>query len=536
MHQVPTPAPLPTAAEPLAPAPGPPGFWGVLRRPFVLDLRALALLRMATAAVVLLDLAIRSTDLEAHYANLGVLPVPALMDHGWSAYQFSLHAASGLWQAQAGLFLLAAGLAGALLLGYHTRLATVASWVLLVSVQNRNPLIGQGGDDLLRMLLFWGIFLPWGRVWSWDARDRPAPARFDYFSAATVAYVVQIALLYWCTALLKNGPEWTQTGTALYYAFSLDQLLLPGGRLLYPHPDLLRGLTFATYYMELLLPFALFLPVGVARWRLLVVGVLVGFHLGIGLTLYVGLFFLINMASLLGLLPPGALNWLTGRAAPHAARAASWRTRLPAWQLPWRLRLERTREPSAGCRRLVRAGRETFVAVVLAYVCWWNLDDVAVLRPAGSLMAAPVRWFGLLFRVDQHWGMFAPVVFKDDGWYILDGTAADGRHLDLNRAGAPVRIVKRVALVSLFKNDRWRKYSENYLFVSNAWMRPYYCHYLLRIWHENPAHAPLTHLSIVYMKEVSLPDYRVAKPVREVLCECEPELLPTQDESKALGE
>ena len=26
------------------------GFWGVLRRPFVLDLRALALLRMATAA------------------------------------------------------------------------------------------------------------------------------------------------------------------------------------------------------------------------------------------------------------------------------------------------------------------------------------------------------------------------------------------------------------------------------------------------------------------------------------------------------
>jgi hypothetical protein len=279
-------------------------LWAVVRRPFVLDLRALALTRMGTAAVVLLDLSIRSTDLEAHYANLGVLPITALMEHTWTPYQFSLHAASGLWQVQAVLFGLAAVLAGALLLGYHTRLATLASWVLLVSVQNRNTLIGQGGDDLLRMLLFWGIFLPWGRVWSWDARERPAPDRLDYASAATVAYVVQLALLYWCTALLKTGVEWTQAGTALYYALSLDQLLLPGGRLLYPHPDLLRTLTFGTWYTELLLPFALFIPFGVRWWRLFVIGVLLLFHLGISLTLYVGLFFIINLVSLLGLLPP----------------------------------------------------------------------------------------------------------------------------------------------------------------------------------------------------------------------------------------
>ncbi|GAA4034696.1 HTTM domain-containing protein [Hymenobacter glaciei] len=498
------------------------GFWGVLRRSFVLDLRALALLRVATAAVILLDLAIRSTDLEAHYANVGVLPVSALMDHAWTPYQFSLHAASGLWQAQAVLFAVAAAAAVAMLLGYHTRLATVASWLLLVSLQNRNPLIGQGGDDLLRMLLFWGMFLPWGRVWSWDARSRPAPAQLGYFSAATVAYVVQLALLYWCTALLKNGPEWTKTGTALYYAFSLDQVLLPGGRLLYPYPALLRFLTFAAYYTELLLPFALFIPVGVKWWRLLVVGVLFGFHLSISFTLYVGLFFIINMASVLGLLPPMALDWLTARAAPHAARTRRWCPSLPTWPLPWRLRLERTRPSTADGRRLARTVSNTFVGLVLAYVCWWNLDDVAVLRPAGHLMAAPVRWFGYLFRVDQHWGMFAPAVFKDDGWYILEGTTNTGRVLDLNRSGAPMRYAKPASVVALFKNDRWRKYSENILFVNNAWMRPYYCNYLLRIWHENPAHAPLRHLSVVYMKEVSLPNYQVSRPTREVLCDCEP--------------
>jgi hypothetical protein len=495
-------------------------LWAVVRRPFVLDLRALALLRMGTAAVVLLDLSIRSTDLEAHYANMGVLPIAALFDHVWTPYQFSLHAASGLWQVQALLFGLAAGLAVALLLGYHTRLATVGSWLLLLSVQNRNPLIGQGGDDLLRMLLFWAIFLPWGRVWSWDARSRPVPERLDYASAATVAYVVQLSLLYWCTALLKYGPEWTHDGTALYYALSLDQLLLPGGRLLYQHPDLMRALTLGTWYTELLLPFALFIPFGVRWWRLLVIGVLFGFHLGISLTLYVGLFFIINMVSVLGLLPPVALDWLAPRLGPHVARAQRWRTALPLWQWPWRLRIERTRPASPGWVTLGQQVREGVVIGLLFYVCWWSFDDVA--GTPGRWMSEPTRWVGYLFRLDQHWGMFAPTVFKDDGWYVFEGTTTTGKVIDLNRGGPPVTYAKPAAVVSLFKNDRWRKYSENYLFVNNAWMRPYYCNYLLRIWQQNPAHPPLRHLAIVYMKEVSQPNYRVPPATREQLCDCAP--------------
>lgn len=495
-------------------------IWAVVQQPFVLDLRAMALLRMGTAAVVLLDLGIRSTDLEAHYANMGVLPLAAMFDYTWTPYQLSLHTMSGLWQVQAVLFLLAAGAAVALLLGHHTRWATVASWVLLVSVQNRNTLISQGGDDLLRMLLFWGIFLPWGRVWSRDARDQPPPDCLEYASAATMAYMVQLALLYWCTALLKTGAEWTRDGTALYYALSLDQLLLPVGRLLYPHAALLRGLTFATWYTELLLPFALFIPVGVRWWRLLVIIVLFGFHLGISLTLYVGLFFAINMVSVLGLLPPLALDWLVPRLAPHTARVRRWYGRLPTWQAPWRLRLERTRPTSPHLMPVLRGVREGLVVSLLFYVCWWNLDDLA--GTSHRWMSEPTRWLGYLFRVDQHWGMFAPTVFKDDGWYVLEGTTRTGKVLDLNRDGAPVSYAKPAAIVSLFRNDRWRKYSENYLFVNHLWMRPYYCNYLLRIWGQNSAHPPLRHLAVVYMKEVTQPNYRPAPITREVLCECEP--------------
>jgi len=77
--------------------------------------------------------------------------------------------------------------------------------------------------------------------------------------------------------------------------------------------------------------------------------------------------------------------------------------------------------------------------------------------------------------------------------------------------------------VSLFKNDRWRKYSENYLFATNAYMRPYYCFYLLRRWNEDhPPQAQINELSVIYMKETSLPNYQTAPIQREVLCHCKP--------------
>ncbi|MCC2547184.1 HTTM domain-containing protein [Hymenobacter sp. BT175] len=495
-----------------------PGLFAVLRRPFVLDLRALALMRIALAAVILTDLAIRSTDLEAHYANMGVLPLPVLYEQCWNPYQITLHGISGLWQVQAILFLLAALGALALLLGWQTRAATLFCWLMLVSVQNRNPLIGQGGDDLLRMLLFWGLFLPWGRLYSLDSRNKERPVDYAYASAATLAYIVQLALVYWCTALLKSAPEWTRDGTAIYYALSLDQVLMPGGRLIYPYPGLLRFLTFATYYLELLLPFVLFIPFGVRWWRLLFVGVLYSFHLGISLTLFVGLFFLINMASVLALLPPLAMDRLEAWFRRQTSRFTHHTTRLTSWRSPVQIRIESTLTVSEGGRRLLRGVRTAVVSSILLYVCWWNVEALG--RPQWY-MSDHLRWLGYLFRVDQHWGMFAPAVFKDDGWYILDGTTTTGQHLDLNRGGRLRTSAKPASVVALFKNDRWRKYSENYLFVENNWMRPYYCNYLLRIWHENPAHPPLRRLDVVYMKEVSLPDYKTTPPRPELLCSCE---------------
>lgn len=491
-----------------------------LRKTFTLDLRALALLRIGLGALLLIDLYTRATDLEAHYANSGVLPLPALFEFTWNQYFFSFHTGSGLWQVQALYFVLAAIFAVCLILGYKTRIVTVLSWVFLLSLQNRNPMILQGGDDLVRMLLFWGIFLPWGRYYALDSRKKNLPENGPaYFSAATAAVVLQIFLVYFCTALLKHAPEWHTEGTAIYYALSLDQILLPGGKLIYPYYDLLKFLTFSVYYTEMLLPFLLLIPVYNSFFRMVVIVVLTGLHLGISVTLFVGLFYLINLVSLFALIPEKPMNWLEKKLIPRASlacnRAISYCRR---WVSPVSLRADFDINYYPKHHEIFRDIREIVVSFFLFYTIWWNLDNT----PQRFIhFPDNVRWLGYWLRVDQNWGMFSPAVFKDDGWYMLEGSTNSGQLIDLNREGKPVTLEKPEAVVSLFKNDRWRKYGENYLFVTNGWMRGYYCNYMMRIWNEKAKpQDQITHLDVVYMKEVSLDNYQTEPVKHEVLCSC----------------
>ena len=488
---------------------------------FTVDLRALAFMRIWVAGIILTDLAIRASDLEAHYSNLGVLPLHVLFQYAWDPHFLSLHTLSGLWQVQALLFLVAAVFAVLLLIGHHTRFVTIISWLLMVSLHNRNTLISQGGDDLLRMLLFWAIFMPWGRYYSVDAvrRKEPLSSNTNCVSTATAAYIIQICIMYICTALLKNAPEWRTEGTALYYALSLDQVLMPLGKVIYPYPVLLTYLTHFTFYTELFIPILLFIPVYTTFFRFLFVGILAGFHVGISLTLFVGLFYLINFASLAGLIPKVGMDWIDRKVVPAFSRIylrlkqfwANFRNPIPvslqlkvsypdSWRDHWFVPL-----------------REGVVLSLLVYVLWWNLD-VAVMQ--GRIMNNNSRILGSILRIDQYWGMFAPAVFKDDGWYVLDGITAQNKHLDLNQRGKTPDATKPASVMALFKNDRWRKYSENYLFTYNEFMRPYYCNYILRTWNEDHPNNPVTQLEVIYMKEVSLPDYKISPPQREVLCAC----------------
>ncbi len=142
------------------------------REVFSLELRALAIFRVALSLVLLYDLLDRSQSFIAHYTDQGVLPAErAAATFGRGIYASIFFHLSDSVFAVACLFGIAALCAGLLLVGYRTRLATALSWYLLASLQVRNPWVhGIAGDALLAALLFWGTFLPLGGRWSIDAR------------------------------------------------------------------------------------------------------------------------------------------------------------------------------------------------------------------------------------------------------------------------------------------------------------------------------------------------------------------------------
>jgi hypothetical protein len=193
---------------------------------FALDVRSLAVLRIGLALMILWDVAVRYPDLSAHYSDDGVLPISILPVHEQMP---SLHVLSGSIVWQAILFYAQAAFALALLVGWHSRWATVLSWAMLMSLQSRNGLVLHGGDAVLRVLMFWSMFLPLGACWSLDARDRPPPPR-RVASMATAGFLIQLVMLYVFAALGKWGPAWRSDGSAVFMALSVGHTVSPTPR------------------------------------------------------------------------------------------------------------------------------------------------------------------------------------------------------------------------------------------------------------------------------------------------------------------
>ena len=281
-----------------------------LRNAYSLDLRSLALFRIGLALVLLGDLFVRSFDLTAFYTDWGVLPRAALLEKFSPADRFSVHLLSGQPTFQVALFLTAGVFALMLLFGVRTRFAAVASWFMVVSLQNRNPEILQGGDVYLRLLAFWAIFLPISAVYSVDsalvpaekaARTAAPPSR--HFSVPGVALMLQIAFVYTFSVLLKTGSAWRGEASAVYYALSIQQMSTPVGHFLLHFPKLLPWLTRLTLLHEGSIPVLILFPLFFGPVRTLGVLLIFALHFALGITIRLGHFPWIAAMAALPLLP-----------------------------------------------------------------------------------------------------------------------------------------------------------------------------------------------------------------------------------------
>lgn len=292
-----------------------------VREVFAIDLRTLALFRIGLGLLLLIDLALRARDLTAHYTDFGILPRAVAVDF-LSSGSFSLHLLNGTVWFQAGLFAVAAVFAVLLLIGYRTRLMIIVSWVLLLSLQNRNPQILSGEDNLIILLMFWAMFLPLGARFSVDAAlDRRSPSTPNaFYSVATIALLVQGMSMYYFSALLKADAQWVPDGTAVYYALQLDYFATSFALWFRQFPDLLEGLTYYVWALELIGPILIFSPIFHRTLRLAMLVAFVTMHIGFFLCLEIGLFPFVSILMNLVFLPGWVWDALDRKMRPAARR------------------------------------------------------------------------------------------------------------------------------------------------------------------------------------------------------------------------
>ncbi|WP_420492930.1 HTTM domain-containing protein [Kitasatospora camelliae] len=207
-----------------------------------------------------------------------------------------------------------------LVLGWRTRAVGVLFAVTVVSLQNRNVFVGDGGDNVIHLMAIYLVLTRCGRVWSLDARRRARrPARppggelralMDALTTmlhncGMLVIAGQVVLVYATAGWYKvQGSRW-QDGTALHYPLHLDYFT--------PWPAL-SGLLGASLLVTFLLSYGTVVlqvgfPFALANRRLknVLLALMVAEHAVIAVVLGLPFFSLAMIAADAVFLPTGVL-------------------------------------------------------------------------------------------------------------------------------------------------------------------------------------------------------------------------------------
>lgn len=477
---------------------------------FSIDLRALAIVRIFLAIIVLTDICRRLPDLTIFYGDGGVLPTRYVSTFWTGDWAWSLHTLFGGPEYLLGfLFFVYAIAALTLLVGFHTRIATIVVWFLTISLHNANPLILQGEDVLLRIVLFVSMFLPLGAVYSIDRWRGKEPYAKNILSGWTVAYLLQLGFMYFFVSLFKHSSEWVG-GTAIYYALSIDQYATPFGRYLLHFPETLSFLTYSVLIFQSFALFLLFFPFYTRYVRTLTTLGLMFMHAAFAASMNLGMFSAVSIAALVGFVPSPVWDWIESQILK------SWKflRSLSFITTPNEVYVPQSRTASA-------------ISIVglayIVYIFFWHAGNSFVegqYVPFGHGFEIPAK----VLRLDQRWNLFAPYPYKHDGWIIIDTELVNGEHIDLFKNGAPLSFERPPVIYDLYPRPRWRRYFLSLWGEGNAMYRVPYAQYLCRTWDEAHPDNKIKNLDVIYMVEYTQPPGKDAVPVRPtslIVWDCE---------------
>lgn len=428
-------------------------FSSILRDLFGIDVRCLAIFRMAMALIILADLVLRSRFIVESYTDGGFLPRELVV---FPDCYFSLQMLDGSYVFQLGHFIVSGIGALMLLIGYRTRLATVVCWLLMVSLHARNKFLLDAGDDLLRSILFWSLFLPLGLRYSVDARKTRDTDPQVVLSPATAAVLVQFACIYFFAGWFKSDEVW-KTGTAIEYALGQTQWIRPAGEFLRQYPELLRYLTPSVVWFEILAPICLFIPFQTRKFRMVVIPAFWLFMLALATTIWLHLFPLITATA--------SIPFLSSMIWPYTPIADSDKAELVSRR---RKNDPKTRGVFWNC---------VFTVLATTTICVQAATHRNCPLPAVERVASLIGWNAI-------WSMYTDLP-RYEYAYSTEATLQDGSTVDLIHSD--VSTSDRLRVQQFHQSYRIRYFMES---ASNTW-DGFHSHYLTQlVYRWNQCHSP----------------------------------------------
>ncbi|NGM68659.1 HTTM domain-containing protein [Natronolimnobius sp. AArcel1] len=398
-----------------------------------IDTRSLAVFRIFLGALVLADLVLRSRNFAFFYSGEGVVPhelaVDMTADNAFSIYYY----ASSPTQIAA-LMVIQALFALQLIVGYKTRVATIISFLFVISLDHHNPLVLSYADTLFRLLFFWAIFLPLGERWSVDAVHADRDPRGSFAGIMALFAMGQMVYMYFLNWYHKSQDSLWTTGEATPLIMGLDDMTFLLAEYVREFPTLLEYGGLLWYYMLMLSPFLIIL---IGRQRYPLILLFVGGHAMFAVTVRIGAFPYVAFAGLVLFIQPQL--WRDGelvvkRLGIDAAVDTTYTEvrdtleRLAA-RVP-RLRIDEPRVQAAK-PHLYNVGVGVIIVSLIVFTLFTSLPAGNAVNEAVS-PDEQIEDRATMVNIDQpEWSVFAPTPRTSDHYFVFAAETTDGEYVDV---------------------------------------------------------------------------------------------------------
>jgi Vitamin K-dependent gamma-carboxylase len=281
------------------------------------NLKALSLFRILFGLYLLAQFASVIPYYNDLYGEAGVMPLAALADQNLYGLARLLPVVRALDAAGIGFLLhtlLPLSLV-AFMLGYRTRWAGGIALALECYLNWRNPVTKTGAETLAWLLLLWSLFLPLNRYWSIDAALDRKPRRRPWPTLPFAAMRLQIASLYFFSALFKlEGEPWQKGYGLLWTLQDTAFAATPAASFFVENlPAVVVLVNYLVIAFQLAFPYLIYSPWRNEITRALAIAGSALMHLSFVVFMYIGPFPYICLVMLMLLVPDRWIDRLRAR-------------------------------------------------------------------------------------------------------------------------------------------------------------------------------------------------------------------------------